>query len=78
MGESNKQMFLKFEQEWYTPKEVGAIIKKSEVSVVKMFENSDGVFDAACGHENGKHHRRHLRISAAALERFLRERMTKN
>src|SRR5579859_1085585 len=30
-------MILKFDQQWYTPKEVGAIIKKSEVSVTKDF-----------------------------------------
>ena len=65
---------FKFEQPWYTPKEVGEIIKKSPVSVAKIFRGQEGVFDAAVGHGSDNHNREHLRISAEALERWIRSR----
>jgi len=69
---------LKFEQDWYTTKDVARIIKKSAVSVVKMFKDRPGVWDAATEHKVGTHNRMHLRIPAYTLEQFLRERMLNN
>jgi hypothetical protein len=65
---------FKFEQEWYTPKQVGEVLKKSSVSVARMFRGQDGVIDVAVDHEAKKHNREHLRISADALERWIRSR----
>lgn len=67
-------MVFKFEQQFYTPKQIGAIINKSSMSVSRIFRGQAGVFDVAVDHGSGKHNREHLRISADALERWIRSR----
>jgi hypothetical protein len=63
-----------FDQEWYTPKEIGEILKVSSVSVARLFRDQAGVIDVAVSHESNKHNREHLRIPAETLQRFLRSR----
>jgi hypothetical protein len=71
-------MVVKFEGEWYTPKEVGAILKVSPVTVARIFHGRQGVIDVATEHSPTTHNRQHLRISAEALQRWLNERGTLN
>jgi hypothetical protein len=73
-------MILKFDQAWYTLKEVGVLLKMTPVTVAKHFPVGPGVLDVASGPDNPKARykkptRRHLRISADTLERWMRERM---
>jgi hypothetical protein len=71
---------VKFEQKWYTLKEVGALLKMTPVTVAKHFRSEYGVLDVTNKPERPnarykKHTRSHLRISADTLERWMRERM---
>lgn len=73
-------MIIKLEQEWYTLKEVGLLLKMTPVTVARHFPVGPGVIDVATGpeHANARYKkptRRHLRISADALERWMREHM---
>jgi hypothetical protein len=73
-------MIVKLEQEWYTLKEVGERLKMTPVTVARHFPIGPGVIDVATSpeHPNARYKkptRRHLRISADALERWMREHM---
>ncbi len=73
-------MIVKLEQEWYTLKEVGLLLKMTPVTVARHFPIGPGVIDVAHrsrtpGCRYKKPTRRHIRISADALERWMREHM---
>jgi hypothetical protein len=73
-------MIVKLEQEWDTLKEVSERLKMTPLTVAKHFPIGPGVIDVSTGPErpNARYRkptRRHIRISADVLERWMRERM---
>jgi hypothetical protein len=70
---------IQFDQDWYTPKEVAAILKTTPVTAAKIFRGQRGVIDISAEKpqtRDRRHTRQHLRISKEALERLIRERST--
>jgi hypothetical protein len=70
---------IQFDQDWYTSKEVAAILRITSVTATKLFRGQPGVIDISAEKAQTRertHTRQHLRIPREALERFIRERST--
>jgi hypothetical protein len=58
----------------FTVEEVAAQLRMSRDTVIRRFENEQGVFDVTSGGNNGKRRYRQLRIPKNVLDRFIAQR----
>ena len=59
--------------EYLTPQEVAGILRASVDTVVRQFEDAEGVIDLGSAEKLHRRRKRMLRIPRAAVERFIRE-----
>jgi hypothetical protein len=57
--------------EWFTPQEVGKLLKMDPQTVVRQFKGLPGVFEYGAEERLHKRRRKFMRISKPALERYL-------
>ena len=58
-------------EEWFTPQEMGKLLKMDPQTVVRQFKGLPGVIEFGSSESLHRRKRKFLRISKSALERYL-------